>query len=60
MNLAKVRKTDNEKLIKNQPHLARDNKPKAHSQNVITLANMLMQRFKKFNNKNNNFIGTLN
>jgi len=38
MNLAKARKTDNEKLIKNQPLPARDNKPKARSENVITLA----------------------
>jgi len=37
-------KTDNEKLIKNRPRPARDNKPKARSENVITLANTLMQR----------------
>jgi len=48
MNLAKARKTDNEKLIKNRPLAARDNKPKAHRENVITLANTLMQRIKKF------------
>jgi len=48
MNLAKARKTDNEKLIKNRPLPARDNKPKARSENVITLANTLMQRIEKF------------
>jgi len=48
MNLAKARKTDNEKLIKNRPLLARDNKPKARSENVSTLANTLMQRIEKF------------
>jgi len=42
MNLAKARKTDNEKLIKNRPRPARHNKPKARSENVITLANTLM------------------
>ena len=48
MNLAKARKTDNEELIKNRPRPARDNNHKARSENVLELANTLMQRIEKF------------
>ena len=48
MNQAKARKTDNQKLVKNRPRPAKDNKPKARSENVIKLANTLMQRIEKF------------
>ena len=48
MNQAKARKTDNQKLVKNRPRPAKDNKPKAGSENVIKLANTLMQRIEKF------------
>ena len=48
MNLAKARKTENEELIKNRPRPAKDNKHKAGSENVLELANTLMQRIEKF------------
>ena len=48
MNQAKARKTDNQKLVKNRPRPTKDNKPKARSENVIKLANTLMQRIEKF------------
>ena len=48
MNLAKARKTDNEELIKKRPRPARDKNHKARIENVLELANTLMQRIEKF------------